>query len=80
MKTAYSAKPKAYEGFRGSISGIFAILFMDKLGSIMLSSQRLFSPYERYVDETYLQTTNEEKADELQRTIKILQPRLKFEI
>lgn len=53
-----------------SISGILAILFMDKLERIALSSHRLFSPYERYVDDTYLQTTNEEKAGELHRTIK----------
>lgn len=45
-------------------------MFMDKLERIALSSHRLLSPYERYVDDTYLQTTNEEKAGELHRTIK----------
>ena len=38
-----------------SISGILAILFMDKLESIALSSYHLISPYKRYVDDIYLQ-------------------------
>ena len=63
-----------------SISGILAILFMDKLESIALSSYRLISPYKRDVDDIYLQTTNEEKANEFFRTMNSLQPRLKVEI
>ena len=63
-----------------SISGILAILFMDKLESIVLSSYRLISPYKRYVDDIYLQTTNEEKANEFHSTMNSLHPRLKFEI
>ena len=46
-----------------SISGILAILFMDKLDTINLSSHLMISPYKRYVDDIYLQTTNEETAD-----------------
>ena len=46
-----------------SISGILAILFMDKLDTINLSSDLMISPYKRYVDDIYLQTTNEETAD-----------------
>ena len=46
-----------------SISGILAILFMDKLDTINLSSHLMISPYKRYVDDIYLETTNEETAD-----------------
>ena len=42
-----------------SISGILAILFMDKLETITLSSHLLISPYKRYVDGIYHQTTKE---------------------
>ena len=63
-----------------SISGILAILFMDQLESIALSSHRVISPYKRYVDDIYLQTTNEEKANEFHHTMNSLHPRLKFEI
>ena len=63
-----------------SISGILAILFMDKLESIVLSSNRTFSPYKRFVDDIYLQTTNEEKANEFHSTMNSLHPKLKFEI
>ena len=63
-----------------SISGILAILFMDKLEQIALSSHRSISPYKRYVDNIYLQTANEEKANEFHDTMNGLHPRLKFEI
>ena len=46
-----------------SISSILAILFMDKLESIALSLHLMINPYKRYVDDIYLQTTNEETAD-----------------
>ena len=36
-----------------SISGILAILFMDKLETIALSSHLIISPYKRYVDDIY---------------------------
>ena len=63
-----------------SISDILAMLFMDKLGSIALSSHHLISPYKRYVDDIYLQITNEEKKNEFQSTMNSLHPRKKFEI
>lgn len=63
-----------------STSGILAILFMDKLEQIALSSHHFISPYKRYVEDLYLQTTNEEKANEFYDTINGLHPRLKFEI
>ena len=53
---------------------------MDKLESIALPPYRLISPYKRYVDDIYLQTTNEEKANEFHSTMNSLHPRLKFEI
>ena len=58
-----------------STSGILAILFMDKLEQIALSSHRFISPYKRYVDDIYLQTANEEKANEFYDTMNGLNPR-----
>ena len=55
-------------------------LFMDKLEQIALSSHCFISPYKRYVDNIYLQTANEEKANEFHDTINSLHPRLKFEV
>ena len=63
-----------------SISDILAILFMDKLETIALFSNLLISPYKRYVDDVYLQTTNEETADQFYHTKNNLYPKLKFEI
>ena len=63
-----------------SISGILAILFMDKLEIIALSSDLLINPYKRYVDDIYLQTTNEETADQFHQTMNNLHPKLKFQI
>ena len=63
-----------------SISGILAILFMDKLETIALSSHLSISPYRRYVDDIYLQTTGEEMADRFHHTMNSLHPKLKFEI
>ena len=63
-----------------SISGTLAILFMDKLETIALSSHLMISPYKRYVDDIYLQTTNEETADHFHDTINNAHPNLKFEI
>ena len=62
-----------------SISGRLAILFMDKLETIALSSHLMISPYKRYVDDIYLQTTNEETADHFHDVINNAHPNLKFE-
>ena len=62
-----------------SISGILAILFMDKLETIALSHLSI-SPYWRYVDNIYLQTTGEEVADRFHHTMNSLHPKLKYEI
>ena len=63
-----------------SISGILAILFMDKLETIALSSHLMISPCKRYVDDIYLQTINEETADHFHAVINNVHPNLKFEI
>ena len=63
-----------------SISGILAILFMDKLETNALSSQLMISPSKRYVDDIYRQTTNEETADLFHHIINNVHPNLKFEI
>ena len=62
------------------ISGILAILFMDKLETIALTSHLIISPYKRYVDEIYIQTTNEETADYFHHIINNVHPNLKFEL
>lgn len=53
---------------------------MDKLENIALSSHQLISPYKRYVDNIYLQTVNEDMANEFHHTMNGLHPKLKFEI
>ena len=63
-----------------NISAILAILFMDRLETIALSSHLSISPYKRYVDDIYLQTTCEDKADQFHSTMNNLRPKLKFEI
>ena len=63
-----------------SISGILAILFMDKLETIAFSSHLMINPYKRYVDDIYLQTTNEETANHFHDIINNVHPNLKFEI
>ena len=63
-----------------NISGILAILFMDRLETIALSSHLSMSPYRRYVDDIYLQTTGDEMADQFHYTMNNLHPKLKFEI
>ena len=45
-----------------------------------LSSHLSISPYRRYVDDIYLQTTGEEMADQFHYTMNNLHPKLKFEI
>ena len=65
---------------RSNISAILAILFMDKLETSALSSHLSISPYKRYVDNIYLQTTSEHMADQFHSTINNLHPKLKFEI
>ena len=63
-----------------NISDILAILFMDRLETIAPSSHLSISPYKRYVDDIYLQTTSEDMADQFHSTMNNLHPKLKFEI
>ena len=45
-----------------------------------MSSHLMISPYKRYVDDIYLQRTNEETADHFHDVINNVHPNLKFEI
>ena len=58
-------RPKEGLPMGSSMSGIIAILSMDRLETIALSSHLSISPYRRYVDDIYLDTTDEEMADQL---------------
>ena len=62
------------------VSGILAILFMDKFENIALCSHRFIIPYKQYADNIYLQTTNENTADEFHQTMNSLHPKIEFEI
>ena len=52
-----------------NISGILVILFIDILQTIALSLHLMISPSKRYVDNIYLQTTNEETAEHFHHII-----------
>ena len=52
-----------------SISGILAIVFMDRLETIALSSHLSISPYKRYVEDIYFQATGEDMADQFHQTM-----------
>ena len=49
-----------------------AILFMGKFENIAFSSHMRISPYERYVDDFYLQTTDEGTANDFRHTMNSL--------
>ena len=53
------------------------ILFMDKLETMALSSQLLISPHKRYVDDIYIQTTNDEMANQFDHMMNNQHPKLK---
>lgn len=53
---------------------------MGKFENIAFSSHIRISPYKRYVDDFYLQTTDEGTANDFRHTMNSLQSRLKFEI
>ena len=63
-----------------SISGILAILFMDKLEKITVTQHLLIDPCKRYVDDIYLQTEDETQADNIHRNMNQWHPCIKFEI
>ena len=63
-----------------SISGILAIVFLDRLEKMTVMQDLRINPYKRYVDDAYLQTTNEEQADEIHKNMNQLHPCIKFEI
>ena len=63
-----------------SLSGILAILFMDKLEKKASFSCLYIDPYKRYVDDIYAQTTNESNADAFHEHMNNQHPNIKFEI
>ncbi len=65
-----------------SISGILAILFMDRLEkqALTLYQPQIVDPYKRYIDDAYLQTIDETHADKIHQTMNSLHPDIKFEI
>ena len=63
-----------------SVSGILAILFMDTLERKTLTSCTYISEYDRYVDDAYLQTTDEEHADQFLDFMNQQHQHIKFEI
>ena len=63
-----------------SVSGILAILFMDKLERCVLVLYNLTDPYKRCVDDIYGQTTDEAEADNFHKIMNETHPNIKFEI
>ena len=63
-----------------SISGILAILFMDRLERIALRSEWSLLPYKRYVDDIYIKAENEQAANNFHRHMNSLHSKIKFEI
>ena len=51
---------------------------MGKFENIAFSSHLRISPYKRYVDDFYLQTTDEGTANDFRHTMNSLQSRLKL--
>ena len=73
-----SLLPKEGLPMGSSISDILAILFMDKLETLALSSHLLISPFRGYVDDIYLQTTSEEMADQFHHTMNNPHPQIEL--
>jgi hypothetical protein len=61
-----------------SLSGMLAILFMDKLERGVLVLYNLTDPYKRYVDDIYGQTTDETEADNFHKIMNETHPNIKF--
>ncbi len=83
--TFFTFKSNIYLQIQGlpmgsSISGILAIVFLDRLEKMTVMQDLRINPYTRYVDDAYLQTTNEEQADEIHKNMNQLHPCIKFEI
>jgi hypothetical protein len=83
--TYFTFNSKVYLQIQGlpmgcSISSVLARLFMDKLERMTLSQHLLIDPYKCFVDDMYLQTEDENQADNIHRNMNQLHPRIKFEI
>ena len=62
-----------------SISGLLAILFMDKLEKQVVSSFPI-SIYARYIDDIFVLTTNREESLSILQSVNNLHPNIKFKI
>ena len=63
-----------------SLSGILAILFMDRLECGVIDLYNISNPYDRYVDDIYSQASDEKEADAFHSTMNSAHPRIQFEI
>ena len=63
-----------------SLSGTLAILFMDKLERRALSTINTVLIYKRYVDDTFIMTTNRTEANSIHTILNNEHPKIKFEI
>ena len=63
-----------------SLSGILAILFMDRLERGVINLYNISNPYDRYVDEIYSQASDEKEADAFHSTMNLAHKRIQFEI
>ena len=63
-----------------SLSGILAILFMDRLECGVIDLYNISNPYDTYVDDIYSQASDEKEADAFHSTMNSAHPRIQFEI
>ena len=76
----FSAKKKAFLWVPISQLSWPSCSWTDSKPLLSLHIYPLISPYTRYVDDIYLQTTSEDMADQFHSTMNNLHPKLKFEI
>ena len=63
-----------------SLSGMLAILFMNRLERGVLDLHHIPIPYDRYVDDIYSQAPDEKEADSFHEAMNSAHPRISFEI
>ena len=84
--TIFTYKGKFFKQITGlpmgnSLSGLLAILFMDTIERKALSSiSTSFALYRRYVDDTFILTTDKEQANNIYQTLNSHHPNIRFEI
>ena len=63
-----------------SLSGILAILFIDRLKPGVIDHYNISNPYDRYVDDIHSQASDENEADTFHSAMNSTHPRIQFEI